>query len=81
MLLEIMAQEIKLSIQDLLDGRYESSLSKYLSLSIDYLEPDIHISITTADKEPTIYSTSISTAVPVDISALMFEMQAKNDHS
>jgi hypothetical protein len=79
---QIMAHEIpktaRLTLQDFLEARYENSLSKYLSLSVKYLDRDIHISITTTDNEPSTYSTHIPTTVAFDQSALIFELQPKN---
>ena len=69
------SKSVRLSLKDLLEGRYEHNLSKYLSMSVNYLDRDIHIFLTTTNNEPMTYLTRIPANMPLDLTTLVFEVQ------
>jgi hypothetical protein len=70
-------RSVRISLQELLEGRYENSFSKYLSLSVKYLDRDIHIFLTTTSSEPITYLTRIPGNSSIDLATLIFEIQPK----
>ena len=81
MLLHTMPQELsnmlaKLLLRDLLDERFVSELSDYLSLSLTQTNGEMRICFTTTGREPVSYAAVISIAEPVDFKSLVFTAQA-----
>ena len=64
-----------LSLKDLLDDRFASNLSEYLSLSVTRSDGDTRISFTTTGSEPVTYSTVIPAVAAIDLQTLVFVAQ------
>ena len=72
------SRSVKLTLQDIIDGRYEKTLSKYLSLSVNYYGRDVKINFTTTDKEPITYFTVVKDPLNIDTRNLVFEVIPKS---